>query len=329
MIRMGERKNVVLVTGGNGLFGRKLVLRLLQDTDVSDVVSMDLVPPKEIFLKSIEKYAGKFYFVLGDISQIEDVLTVIKSFSVQKVAHFAYQLSVIGESIPRASAKVNILGTCNVFEAARLLGVSRVLYVSSIAVYGPQTEYEDREILEDDRLHPSDIYGLTKQLNERLAGEYSNQYGMSIIGIRPSVGFGHGGRLPEIVKRFSSIVSLPAIGKRIRFDVEGSRAVSLVCVDDLAEFSKIVLDAASPIYPIYNLAAPPVSLLQVANHVRQYIPNAKIEFGHKSEVGWLPTKISSARAKEEFGFSLRPLEEAVLIHINDARREAGLELIKA
>ena len=53
----------ILVIGGSGLFGRKIVIHLLRDKDVSGVVSMDIVPPPEWLLKSIEPHTGKFHFV--------------------------------------------------------------------------------------------------------------------------------------------------------------------------------------------------------------------------------------------------------------------------
>ena len=57
----------VLVIGGSGLFGRKIVIHLLRDDDASSVVSMDLTPPPEWFLKSIQKKTDKFRFVRGDV----------------------------------------------------------------------------------------------------------------------------------------------------------------------------------------------------------------------------------------------------------------------
>ena len=66
----------VLVIGGNGLFGRKTVLHLLEDKDISGVVSMDVVPPPAWILKSIDKYYEKFHFVRADVSQLEDILRI-------------------------------------------------------------------------------------------------------------------------------------------------------------------------------------------------------------------------------------------------------------
>jgi nucleoside-diphosphate-sugar epimerase len=339
--RKRETQVSILVIGGSGFFGRRLLIRLLQDTKVASVVSMDVVPPKETFKRSIERYVDRFRFVHGDVSQLEDVLSVMKSFSVQKVVNFAY---VVGgneiDTMPRWATKVNALGMCNVFEAARLLGVSRAIYASSMAVYGPRSIFGDREVTEEDHLHSTFTYGITKLLNEKMAEAYSKQYSMSIIGLRPSHGFGHGREHAGVSQRFSSIISLPAVGKPALLDVEGSTAYSLVCPEDVAELTKILLDAPSPKYNIYNVAGPLVTMQQVSDQIRQYIPSAQIAFGHGPRIEStlsekdraefdLPEKISSARAKEEFGFSPIPLKDAVLIQINKARAEAGLELIKA
>ena len=53
----------VLVIGGNGLFGRKTVLKLLQDANISKVVSIDVIPPKEWILPRYREYDEKFNYV--------------------------------------------------------------------------------------------------------------------------------------------------------------------------------------------------------------------------------------------------------------------------
>jgi nucleoside-diphosphate-sugar epimerase len=108
----------ILVVGGSGLFGRKTILRLLQDPEVSIVVSLDVTPPAEWFLKAAAYYPGKFRFVRGDVSQIEDIISAMKLFSIQSVINWAF---ILGENVavdPRLSTRVNALGMNNVFEAA-------------------------------------------------------------------------------------------------------------------------------------------------------------------------------------------------------------------
>ena len=56
----------ILVMGGSGLFGRKTVASLLRDPEVKTVVSLDMAPPPDWFMKTVAKYAAKFHYVRGN-----------------------------------------------------------------------------------------------------------------------------------------------------------------------------------------------------------------------------------------------------------------------
>lgn len=62
-LRVREEWMNILVIGGSGLFGRKVIAHLLRDKDVSVLVSMDVAPPGEWIMNSIQKYIDKFHFV--------------------------------------------------------------------------------------------------------------------------------------------------------------------------------------------------------------------------------------------------------------------------
>ena len=322
----------VLVLGGSGLFGRKTCKYLLEDADVSKVVSMDLAPPPEWFMKTIEKYAGKFQFMRGDVSQIEDILNVMKLHSVDRVINWAFIM--VGGDVqidPRLITKVNVLGMSNSFEAAKIMGANRVVYASSETVYGPQGMYGDRDVVEDDQTNPTHSYAVCKLYAEIMAGQYSQQFGMSFTGVRPTIGYGHGGRSPA--QFWSDMSSNCAVGKPFSMEGDGNGLSSLVSADDLAEFTRILIKAPSSPHPVYNVGGPTTSLRDMAEVVLKYIPDAKITFGDhpmmdpEGKFG-LPWLVSDKRAKEDFGFSCMPLEKAVLLHINDARLEAGMEPVK-
>jgi UDP-glucose 4-epimerase len=321
------------VIGGNGLFGRKTVLKLLQDTNISKVVSMDVIPPKEWILPRYREYGEKFYYVRGDVSELEDIMAGIRTCEINKIINWAFLLPGDIEGNPRLSVKVNELGMCNVFEAARLAGISRVIYASSWGVYGPQDEYGDRDVTEDDHLHPGSAYALTKQLSEILAAQYAELYGINFTALRPTIAYGHGARTPALIKNYSDLVSLPAVGKPFSIDQDGTSQTSLFTPDDIGEFTRLLLHVDASPHPAYIIGGPPTSMRQVADAVRKYIPDAKVEFGNipppedRGKFG-IPWRASSERARQDFGFSLLTLEEAVKIHINDARSEAGLDLIK-
>jgi nucleoside-diphosphate-sugar epimerase len=322
----------ILVLGGSGFFGRKTIIYLLQDTEVSSVVSMDIVPPNDWFMKSIEKNAERFHFVRGDVSQLEDILNAMKMYSIDRVINWAF-IMVFGniQVDPRLLTRVNVLGMSNAFEAARIMGANRVVYASSETVYGPQAMYGEREVTEDDQTNPTHSYAVCKLYAEIMAGQYAQQFDMNFTGVRPTIGYGHGGRSPA--QLWLDMPSMAAVGKPFSMEGDGRGLASLVSADDLAEFTRILIKAPSSPHPVYNVGGPPTSLRDMAEAVRKYIPDAKITFGDRpmmeprGKVG-LPWLVSMKRAKDDFGFSCMPLEKGVRIHINDARAEASLPPIR-
>src|SRR3972149_779472 len=75
----------ILVIGGSGLLGRKTVLYLVRDKEISMVVCLDVVPPAPWIAKSMGEYAAKFRFIRGDVSQLEDILSAIKTYSIDRL----------------------------------------------------------------------------------------------------------------------------------------------------------------------------------------------------------------------------------------------------
>jgi UDP-glucose 4-epimerase len=321
----------ILVMGGSGLFGRKTIAALLKDPEVKTVVSLDLAPPKEWFMKTIEKNAGKFHFASGNVTEIEDILNVMKQYAIDRVINWAFIMVTELQGEPRLITKVNVMGMSNAFEAAKIMGAKRVVYASSETVYGPQAMYGMREVTEDDQTNPTHSYAVCKLYAEIMAGQYSRLYGMSFTGLRPTIGYGHGGRSPA--QFWSDMPSNCAVGKPFSMEGDGKGLSSLVSADDLAEITRLLIKAPSSPHPVYNLGGPPKSPRDLAEVVKKYIPDAKITFGKNPMMDpegkfGLPWLVSEKRAKQDFGFSCMPIEKAVLLHINDARLEAGLKPIK-
>lgn len=314
----------VLVIGGSGLFGKKCALALLDDPEVELVVTYDPAPPSEAFLKRIEPQAAEFKYIRGDISDLQQLLAAAGENKVDRLVNWAMILSK--EPMPWLNMKIGLQGMANVFETARLLGIKRVVYASSETVYGEQKDYGDREIIEDDRLlpYPGSVYALSKCLAEVFAAQYDELYGIKSTALRPCIGYGHGGKDPKFVRWFSDIVSLPAVGRPVHLECTGDWLFSTILSDEVSEFTRLALHAEASPHPAYNLGGPPVTLKDFAAAVRKFIPDAEITFGDEPEDCELPWLVSCDRAREDFGFSPMPLEEAVLKHINEARAEVGL-----
>ena len=137
----------------------------------------------------------------------------------------------------------------NCFEAARLCGVNRVTYASSIAVSGLQTNFGDRMTNEDDAMHGIRQYAKHKMFNEYQAAQYNRIYGMSITGIRPSNVTGYDkvrGSTDHV-----NCITLPAEGLPVNFPYKAITRLPLH-VDELAEIFTRVTLADSSQHEVYN-----------------------------------------------------------------------------
>src|SRR6266478_8805867 len=114
----------------------------------------------------------------GDVQSVVAVFDVVRAHGVTSIVHLAYLLGHACNRSPERATRVNILGTVNVLEAARLSGLERVLLASSIAVYGSDEEYApgERPLREDVPLRVASglpIYGGGKLYLEHLARNYA------------------------------------------------------------------------------------------------------------------------------------------------------------
>ena len=134
-----------LVLGGTGFIGRRLVPLLAQRGE--EIMCMDINPGTA----SYDHLSKQVRVVRGDVSQFDDVMAAMAAAKPARVVNLAYYLG--SEHPPHTAFKLNVLGMDNCFEAARLCGVSRVAYASSLAVSGEQHHYGDRVVTEDDFRH--------------------------------------------------------------------------------------------------------------------------------------------------------------------------------
>jgi nucleoside-diphosphate-sugar epimerase len=262
--------------------------------------------------------------VRGDVTQFEDVMRAILDTKPERVINLAYGLGM-GEGNPHLAMRLDILGMDNVFEACRLTGVKRVVYASSIAVSGQQSHFGDRLATEDDPLHGTSQYAMHKMFNEFQARKYIKNYGMSIVGVRPANVTG-----PDKVRGSTDHVQLmceAARGKPVHLPRQGYMRL-LIHVEDIAEVFLRVLLADAPRHAIYNSGGIPVSLGELADIVREFLPDAKITFekeGGREESG--NYLADNSRLCKEFGIEYPPLRTRVREIVNDIRREEGLPLV--
>lgn len=306
----------IMVTGGTGFIGNRIIRKLLDRGE--EVVCFDLAPPRN----NLEPYADRINFYRGDISQIPHLLEAINTFDVRKIIHMAALLPPDTEDRPHFGMSVNIQGTNNVFEAARWSNIQRVVYASSIAVYGVQETFGDRPINETDLSDPVNVYGMTKAANDFSAGRYRERYNMDIRGVRICTVFGHG-RVTGMTGMIGGLMmSLPAIGKPVTMQFDPNEASPMIHAEDAAEIFVQVSLSNNLQHPIYISGGHLATIQDISNIVKEYVPEAQITTGDRP----VPHVylVDNSRMLSDIGYEMAPLRVRVLEHMNDARVEAGL-----
>ena len=307
-----------LVLGGTGFIGKRAVPRLVHRGE--KVFVMDINPGAADF----SEFGDQVEVTRGDIMQFQDVVTAIMQSKPDRIMNLAYLLGS-GDDTPHFTMKLNILGMDNCFEAARICGVNRVTYASSIAVSGQQSNFGDKDIDEDAPMHGTSQYAMHKRFNEFQAQQFNSVYGMSITGIRPANVTG-----PDKVRGSTDhvqCVTLPAAGEPVSFPKAGLMRLP-VHVDDIAEaFVRVTMVDKSD-HEIYNSGGYPISLGGLAAIVKKYIPDAQINFasqdGKEDSGNYL---VDNNRLLGEFELEYPPIEQRILQIINEVRRDEGLPLV--
>src|SRR2546428_12925908 len=173
----------VLVIGATGFIGPRVIRRLVARGE--KVVGMDLSPGAATF-GGVPTGAP---VVRGDVPQFEDVMRTVLDVKPDRLINLAYGLGA-GEGNPHQVMRLDVLGMDNCFEAARLAGVKRVVYASSIAVSGQQSHFGDRLVNEDDPTYGTSQYAMHKIFNKFQPRKYIKNTAMSITGVRPAHGTG-------------------------------------------------------------------------------------------------------------------------------------------
>jgi nucleoside-diphosphate-sugar epimerase len=178
-----------LVTGAYGCIGAWVVRDLLERGD--QVVTLDLGgDPYRIGMLVPAERLDAVEQVPGDITDLETVERTLAEHDITNVIHLAALQVPFCRADPPLGARVNVVGTVNVFESAkRRGGMAPIVYASSIAAYDA---IDAGSLAADMRALPSTIYGVYKRANEGTAHVYWADHRVSSIGLRPHTVFGPG-----------------------------------------------------------------------------------------------------------------------------------------
>jgi nucleoside-diphosphate-sugar epimerase len=252
----------VLVTGAGGCIG-SWALALLSNAGVPAVafdLSDDRRRPR---LLMSDEQLGAIPWVTGDIVDTAAVADVVARHEIRAIIHLAALQVPFCKADPVAGAKANVVGTVNVFEAARHHGLRRLAYASSIAAHSflPGAPWL------------ATLYGAYKLCDEMIARTYAEDWAVPSVGIRPGVVYGVG-RDQGMTSKTTVAILAAAAGRP--FTVPFSGEVSALHAGEIASaFIKAVATerAGAPVFDLNGRATSVAEWLEI---IRAVAPGAQL-----------------------------------------------------
>ncbi len=315
----------VLVTGGLGFIGSKVVLQLLKkDIDVL-VTDLDIVKNKDKLennILKIGKNKDKVKYQKLDITNYKEIENIFQNNKIDSVINLAYGIGTICEENPLLASKINIVGTTSIFEMIVKYKIRRLVFASSETVYGAHQEFfGNRAVTEEDYSGINNhfyTYGVMKLLNEFMAEKYIKKHGCSIAYTRPSVVFGYG-RQNTAINWAEDFAAKPAMGQAAHLPFSKKNRDNWIYVEDCAEQLVRLALKETLNFSCFNTGAETLNGTQLEATVKKIIPDAEIYFDENVKSTPLIDDQNDERIRKEIDFNPRSFEEGVKCLIQDVR----------
>ena len=260
------------ITGAHGCIGSWIVKALVERGDSPIVFDRSDDPRRLRAIMEVDQLTS-VRFVLGDITDGPAVQRSLDQSRATKVIHLAGLQVPVCKANPVRGALVNVIGTLNVFEAARAIGINNVVYASSAAVYGLNDD--DAALDETGPCEPSTHYGVFKQANEGNARIYYLDHGLCSVGLRPLTVYG--------VNRDSGLTSDPTKAMKSAilgrpFHIRFGGATDFQYVADTAAAFIACADKTPESAQVFNLHGETVTVRRITELINELTGSALITF---------------------------------------------------
>lgn len=313
-----------LVTGAFGCLGASVVATLIKEgtpTTVFDIANN----PHRMRLLMNEEEIGRVNFVQGDITQLEAVERVVQENSITHIIHLAALQVPFCKAKPSLGAAVNVVGTVNVFEAAKQAGLKQVVYASSVAVYGISEEYPDAPLAHDAPHNPRTLYGVYKHANEGSARISYQDDGISSIGLRPYIVYGPG-REQGMTSGPTKAMLAAVLGQPYHIGFGGRSTYQYV--EDAAQ--TFIRAARTPFEgaEVFNMPGAVVSVRQIVDMIELLEPKARGKITFDDKPLPFPIEIDGTPLLNALGdLPQTPFTEGVMKTIATFRRAVAKGLV--
>jgi UDP-glucuronate 4-epimerase len=312
----------VLVTGGAGFIGSHVCERLLQSGHAvwafDDLNSFYDPRRKQANLREIQALAKPFEFVHGDVTDRPALNEVLGGVKFDQVIHLAARAGVRPSlQEPALYQRVNVEGTVNVLEAARLHGVRKLTIASSSSVYGVNAKVPFSE--NDPIFRAISPYAASKLACESLGHVYHHVYGLDIVMLRLFTVYGPRQRPDLAIHKFAQLISA---GRPIPVFGDGSAARDYTYITDTLE-GILACTRQEFGYEVFNLGeAQTVSLSCLVKLLESALGKKAIIDRQAPQPGDVPiTCADIAKAQARLGYQPRvKVEQGIPLFVDWLRR---------
>ncbi len=241
-----------LVTGGAGFIGSHVCERLLRSGHAVTVLD-DLNPfydpaIKRRTLAELRALGGRFEFIEADLTDAAAITKLFAGTKFDQVIHLAARAGVRPSlAEPALYQRVNVEGTVNLLEAARLHGVPKLVMASSSSVYGVNAKVPFSEA--DPIFQAISPYAASKLACEALGHTYHHVYGLEIVMLRFFTVYGPRQRPDLAIHKFAQLISA---GRPIPVFGDGSTARDYTYVEDIVD-GVLAASGRTLGYEVFNL----------------------------------------------------------------------------
>lgn len=288
-----------LITGALGCIGAWVTHNLIQAGD--DAVVFDLASdPRRLRLIMSSDELARVQFVSGDITDLDAIERTLDDYAISHVIHLAALQVPFCRANPPLGARVNVVGTVNMFEAVarRKERIDRVVYASSVAVYDAADAGEPGSVVQHNTSgHPANLYGVYKQANEGTARIYWQDHKLSSIGLRPHTVYGPG-RDQGMTSTPTKAMFAAAVGQPYQISFGGRGAYQYA--DDVAKSFIACAKAPFAGAEIFNLRGTVAHMDEIVSAITRAAPESAGSIGYEPIQLALPDD-----------FDTRPLEAVI------------------
>lgn len=324
----------VMVTGGSGILGLHVARALAGRGEEVVAYSTTGTPPSaEVVLGDV---APRVVFVRGDIRDFEQLRETAERCKVSGIIHTA---ALTGEAQARARPHevfaVNVGGTANVLELARLGKMRRVVYIGSASEYGRRP---DLRPIGEDEVNVEGLYAETKFLGHRLGQRYREIFGLDVLTVRVSSVYGPNTRFNPFRglvgnTLIAHLCRAVALSEAVTLEGGGDYPRGWTYAADAAEGACLAYYAEAPRHTVYNIASGRLyTVAEVVDAIRRVEPHGNIRIGpgrwddDPFQAGNLRGPLNISRACQDLGYApAYELEGGLREYIAWWRRVGGTE----